>query len=331
MTHWFAARGHQFDASGARRFTGGLANVNQLVTFDGRPAVLRHPPVGPRQVGANDMAREWKVLSGLGAVYPLAPLGLAYCDDESVLGVPFLLVEFRDGIAIGADMPPMGAVDAPKRLTGALVGVMAELHDVDPAAAGVADLGRPENFLSRQVTSWHKRAGAVWPQDIPAGIDRMSAALAAKVPVDDEVCLLHMDLKFDNMLVNPDTCDAQAVIDWDMATRGTPLFDLAVLLAYWIEPSDPADVQALERVPSLRDGFGSRTDLAEQYLARTGRSGDNLVWLVALARYRLAVLWMQLFRLWQQGSVIGDGYADFERLALALLDLAEHNYLKGTL
>jgi aminoglycoside phosphotransferase (APT) family kinase protein len=325
-------RGHRLDVSSVRRFTGGIANENYLVQVDGGPAVLRRPPGTGLAAGANDMAREWRVLTHLSDAYPLAPRPLAYIDDLSLLGVPFQLIEFRPGQSVGASVPEGMPADAPALLSDGLIAAMVDLHALDTDAIGLGGLGSPAGFLARQLGSWHRRAAVQWPAGIPAALERLAGALARSVPDEpDAPALLHMDFKFDNMLFDLATVEPRAVIDWDMATRGPAVFDLAVLLAYWVQPDDPADVHTLARVPSLQPGFPTRAELAEQYFARSGTASRSLVWHLALARLRLAVLWMQLFRAWERGAVVGDVYADFDSLSLAILDWAEHHYMKGTL
>jgi aminoglycoside phosphotransferase (APT) family kinase protein len=331
LSKWFAERGHVLDCENSVRLDGGLANLNDLIRFDGESAVLRRPPLGSRSSGSRDMAREWQVLSRLPAAYPLAPRGIAYCDDETVIGVPFQIIEYREGTAIGAELPPDLPSDAPDRLTTSLLTAMVDLHALDAGTVGLETLGHPEGFLARQANSWRFRADAVWPEGVPSAVRRLHTSLSANVPAEDGSSLLHMDLKFDNMLIDETNCSATAVIDWDMTTRGNALFDLAVLLAYWVEPNDPDVVHSLARVPSLQPGFGNRQSVARRYFNTSNQPERDLVWHVTLARYRLAILWMQLFRAWERGSVQGDRYSGFGKLALAILDWAEYNYGKGTL
>lgn len=321
LADWLDAAGHRLDLNTPpRQFAGGLANLNYLVTLDGAPAVLRRPPPGPAAEGANDMAREWRVLSRLNAGYPLAPRGIAFCEDVSVLGAPFQLIEYRSGIAIGGSLPAGLPDDAPARLTSALIAAMAALHGLDPASVGLEGLGKPTGFLGRQVEGWTRRAAAVWPDgDAPASVAQITAWLRAHLPADAPAALIHSDFKFDNMLVDPATLEAQAVIDWDMATLGDPLFDLGVLLSYWTQPGDPLELHALAQLPSLEPGFPTRAEVAAAYFAASGRAPVPLDFHLALARFRLAVAWMQLYRRWQVGAVHGDRYLGFEKLALAIL------------
>lgn len=239
LSSWVARQGHVLDASAARQFAGGKANLNYLVALDGRPAVFRRPPAGPIAEGANDMAREWRVLSRLNAGFALAPRGLLYCDDLDVLGAPFQFLEYREGLVIGGELPAGLPGEAPERITATLIEAMTSLHAVKPESVGLGDLGKPEGFLERQLAGWTRRAHAVWPEGLPAIVTNLTSRLEQQIPEQSRVSLLHMDLKLDNMLVDRETLSPNAVIDWDMATRGCPLFDLAILTSYWMEPGGP--------------------------------------------------------------------------------------------
>lgn len=307
------------------RLSGGIANRNDRITLTTGPAVLRRPPPGILAAGASDMAREWRVISALAPHFPIVPRGLAFCDNADVLGTPFLILEYRPGIAIGGTLPP--GADASALLDATLTQMVA-LHALSPTAIGLGDLGKPEGFYPRQLRGWTQRAAAVWDDGAPAAA-LIAALEATPPPEDDTPVLLHMDLKPDNLLVDPHTMAPQAMIDWDMATRGPRGFDLAILLSYWIEPTDPAAVQTLNAVPSLTPGAPTRAAIAARYETLGGTAPGALVWPTALARLRLAIAWMQLYRKWQRGEMAGDRYAGFESLALAILAHALDQFTKG--
>jgi aminoglycoside phosphotransferase (APT) family kinase protein len=308
------------------RLSGGIANRNDRIELTSGPAVLRRPPPGVLAAGASDMAREWRVISALAPHVPLVPRGLAFCDDVAVLGTPFLVLEHRPGVAIGGTLPPGGDIAA---LADATLGAMIALHRLDPQAVGLGDLGKPEGFYARQLRGWTGRAAAVWPDGLPPTAEALIAALGAVAPPQDAApVLLHMDLKPDNLLVDAATMAPQAMIDWDMATRGPRGFDLAILLSYWIEAGDPPAVQSLNAVPSLVPDALSRAKLAARYRALGGGDPGPLGWPLALARLRLAVAWMQLYRKWQRGEMAGERYAGFETLALAILEHALDDFNK---
>ncbi|MGL6043166.1 MAG: phosphotransferase family protein, partial [Sandaracinobacteroides sp.] len=301
------------------QYAGGLANLNYLIRLDGLPAVFRRPPGGALAHGASDMAREAKVLAGLAPLFPLAPALLAFCAETLVIGVPFQLLEWRSGIAVGGELvAPFGPGDAGWMLRE-LTGSMAALHALDPGSAGLYDLGKPDGFAERTLRGWTKRAAAAFGTDAPPALAPLIARLAAELPPDQPVRLLHMDPKFDNLLLDPGTGKASALIDWDMGTLGPPAFDLAVMLSYWTEPGDRCETHALRAVPSLTPGWPDRGAVIAAYARAAGETPPDLGWYLGLARLRLAAAWMQLYRLWQQGAVEGARYAGFQTLATAIL------------
>ena len=325
LQRWLAATGHHFDSEVApRQFASGLANLNYLVSVDGAPVVFRRPPDGPTGEGSNDMGREWTVLNGLVGAFPLAPGPVAFCDDPTVLGVPFQLIEYRPGTAIGATVPPevreeLGD-DAGRTLTSQLLQTMATLHAVDPATTPLAELGRPEGFLGRQVEGWARRSAAAFGDVEPPAVATIVEHLRASVPPDPRPALLHCDLKFDNVLFDLDHLTPVAVVDWDMATRGDPLFDLAVLLSYWVEPGDPSDLHGLDQVPSLAAGFPSRAQVAAEYFERAEAPAVDLSFHLVLARFRLAVAWQQMYVKFERGALRDERYRSFHALATSVLE-----------
>ncbi len=318
LAAWAARRGLHLSGP-LQPLSGGIANRNDRIALaGGGAAVLRRPPPGVLAAGASDMAREWKVISALAPHLPLVPQPLAFCDDPGVLGTPFLLLEWRPGVGIAGALP--GGAAPGTALLDTTLAAMIGLHRIDADAIGLGDLGKPGGFFARQLRGWTARAAAVWPDGLPAAAAALIDRLAADIPAEfGSPALLHMDCKPDNLLVDPATMAPRAMIDWDMATRGSRGFDLAVLLSYWIEPGDPPATHALQAVPSLAPGWPGRAGVAARYLALGGDDPGPLAWPLALARLRLAVAWMQLYRKYQRGEVTGPRYAGFEPLALAIL------------
>ena len=330
LARYLRSRGLELDlARPPRQFAGGYACYNYLVELASGPAVLRRPPAGPLPRGAYDMGREFRVLSALHPVFPLAPRPLHCCLDPEVLGAPFLLMEYRPGLSIREEMPePYRQPEIGARLSQNLVRVLVELHGVDPGLPGLAELGRPEGFLARTLEGWAKRVAAAFEGEPPAPAAELLAWLRAHLPAESGTALIHNDFKLDNLLLDPRTLEPRTLVDWDMATRGDPLFDLAVLTSYWTEPEDHPAMAMLGQMPSHEPGFLRREEVVALYARESGRQVRDFAFYRVLALYRLAGIFAQLHRLWRHGSLEGARYAEFGRLAAGLLDFA-HEVARG--
>lgn len=305
-----------------RRLSGGLANRNYLLRVNGEPAVLRRPPDGPLPRGAHDMGREHRVLRALSSHLPFVPRGLHHCPDSAVIGAPFQLIEYRDGLMVrGDDLGPLADdPDAGDTLCKVLVSTLADLHRLDPDTAGLGDLGRPEGFLERQCANWVERARRIADgRDLDAAIGEIAAWLERQRFRPRPPVVLHCDFKLDNLILDPRTLAVRAVIDWDMGTRGDPLFDLATMLSYWAEPGDPDCLRLLDQMPTAKPGFWSRERAAGAYAELTGRSLDDLLGVRVLAMLKLGTVFLQLHGQWLSGAVSDPRYAGFRETGEALL------------
>lgn len=308
-----------------RQFSSGLANINYLLTIDGVPHVLRRPPDGDLPPGAHDMAREHHVLSNLSKAFPLAPDSRHLCIDTKIIGVPFQLLEYRAGMVIkGDDKSVMEATpETARRLGQTLVETMAALHRVDASEAGLGDLGRPEGFIERAIAGWRKRAGRLQPRgrmghlvaEIGAWLERQKVRARPAT-------LLHCDIKLDNLILDPKTLRPAALVDWDMGTRGDPLFDLATLLSYWTEAGDPPAMHEMAQMPTAAPGFQLRNEIAELYEKATGTDLSDLPVIRVLCMFKLATVFHQLHATYGQGNAARDPYRGFDELALGLYECA---------
>lgn len=332
LARYLAGKGHAFDpAQPIRQFAGGLANRNYLVVVDGNGAVLRRPPEGKLPPGAHDMAREHRIISRVCHVLPFVPQGLHHCADTSVIGVPFQLIEYRGGIVVrGTDMSPVAhALNAPAILCAMLIDVMAAIHAVDTQAIGLGELGRPEGFILRNVANWIQRGRRIASnENSSALVGEIGDWLARQTFVLRTPTLLHCDLKLDNLILDPQTLAPRAVVDWDMSTRGDPLFDLATLLSYWGEPGDPDCLRSLGQMPTVGPGFWTRRMAAERYAALTGRDISDLPAMRVLAMLKLGIVFLQLHRQWIDGAVTDPRYRRFRETGEELL-LHTRNIAKG--
>lgn len=273
-----------------RQFASGIANLNYLLSIDGKMAVFRRPPSGDAPPGAYDLARQHKILSRLGRCLPTTPRSLAYCEDLSVIGVPFLISEFRKGIAISRELPVQfrSIENIGDKLSRLMVEALAQLHRISPEEAGLSDLGRAEGFILRQVHGWHKRASRVMSDEQMHKVDALRDWLVENQPGDRPGSLIHLDFKLDNVLIDPETLTVQAIVDWEMATIGDPLYDLVMVLIPWGEPDDNPVYARLCCSPCTAPGWWSRRRVLEAYLKEMGKNMSDrdlkFYWLLALFR-----------------------------------------------
>ncbi|ODU06233.1 MAG: aminoglycoside phosphotransferase [Pseudonocardia sp. SCN 72-86] len=286
------------------QFPNGSANLTYRIRFGEMLLVLRRPPFGRIALGAHDMRREFRTLSRLWRGYPRAPRGLLFCEDTSVAGAEFLIIEYRPGIVVWDGMPEsfLPYSDAGHRVGLAVVDALADLHRTDPAALGLDGLGRPEGFLSRQVTRWTQRWELASGASTSPEVSHLAALLAETLPESGPPALLHNDFKIDNCQFAPGEPDVvTSVFDWDMATLGDPLVDLGTLLNYWPDP-EFGDAGALASHNLSRLGLPSRTELIEHYLARSGHDVEQVDWYEAFGCFRTAVILQQLHQRYVAGE-----------------------------
>ncbi len=300
LARYLAARVQRLEDGPARQFAGGYGNLNYLIGVDGHWAVLRRPPQGDIPKGANDMGREFRSLSVLAPVWPLAPRPVAYCEDAAVLGAPFLISEFRAGLPLHGRQPLGAAMtEAQARVLSLMqVEILTQLHGLDIAAIGAGGLGRAEGFAERSLRGWSARLHGAGGES-PAEALALVARLQALTPTDRRVSVIHNDFKLDNVVVDPVTLAPTAVLDWDMSTLGAPFFDLGTMLTYWCEPGDPEGLRATNLTHSDAPGALSRRALAEAYVRASGfdsaQDEADLRFYLALAFAKLGVVYLQLF------------------------------------
>ncbi len=308
------------------QFATGLANINYRLSIAGRLVVLRRPPDGELPPGAHDMRREHRVLARLHQALALAPQGLHLCEDTSVIGVPFQIIEYRPGLIIKGGASPHldGKPDVCADLARMLVETLAAIHAVDVTAVGLEDFGRPEGFIARTIAGWRSRAGRLEPSRATMHlVSEIGDWLTAQRIVDRRPTLLHSDFKLDNVILDPETLAPRAIVDWDMATRGDPLFDLATLLSYWTQAEDPECMHRLDQMPTAMSGFPTRNEIVAMYAEATGIDVSDIPALRVLAIYKLAVVFLQLFALYGTGADARPLYAGFDRLGEDILLFAK--------
>jgi len=299
------------------QFPGGHSNLTYLVRFGDQECVLRRPPRGSKVKTAHDMSREHAILSHLAPIYPLAPRPVAFCDDPSVIGSPFYLMQRIRGVILRKRVPEGMTLDeaTARRLGEVFVDTLADLHAIDYRSAGLGDLGKPEGYVERQISGWTKRYHGSQTDEIP-DVDNIAKWLAEHMPADGEPALIHNDFKFDNLILDrADLTRIIGILDWEMSTVGDPLMDLGTTLCYWIEVADPPVAQAMAFVPTNIPGMPTRREVAERYAQRTGRDISNIVFYYAYGLFKTAVVAQQIYYRFRQGLTKD---ARFERMILGV-------------
>ena len=288
-----------------QQFPNGSANLTYLLRVGAHELVLRRPPMGQIAPGAHDMKREFKVLSRLWRRFDRAPRAYLFCDDQSVLGADFFVMERRRGEVVRTEIPESMRAhpDVGRRIAFALVDAMAELHVLDPAACDLADLGKPEGFVERQLAGWARRWELAKFDDSPAAVSALHDRLVREIPAPSRASIVHNDLKLDNCQFDPADPDRVAsIFDWDMATLGDPLIDLGTLLNYWPDPADPPDASRASHPGLTLMELPTRAEITARYAARTGIDVAAVRWWEAFALWKTVVVVQQLHRRWVRGE-----------------------------
>ena len=309
------------------QFPSGHSNLTYLVHFGDREFVLRRPPLGSKVKTAHDMGREYRVLSKLHSAYPPAPKALLYCDDHSVIGAPFYLMERVHGVIIRRD-PPTGLPFPPetaRRLSESFIGNLVRLHSLDYEAIGLGDLGKPQGYLERQVRGWMERYHGSKTHELPE-VERISGWLKEAMPSTSLATLIHNDYKYDNVVLDPaDITKIVGVLDWEMSTIGDPLADLGTTLTYWVDSKDPEELQNIRWCPSTYPGSLSRAQLVDHYARETGRDVSRIVFYLVFARFKLAVIDQQIYYRYHQRLTKDPRFAALPAVIKTLLRAALHS------
>jgi aminoglycoside phosphotransferase (APT) family kinase protein len=285
---------------------GGRSNLTYRVTDGRQTVVVRRPPLGHVLATAHDMAREYRVISALAPTAVPVPVAYALCEDDSVVGAPFYVMGHVEGTPYrtASELEALGA-ERTRAIGERMVDTLADLHLVDPQSVGLGDFGRPAGFLARQVRRWGQQLDASRSREI-AGVDELRRRLAERVPAEGPPAIVHGDYRLDNLLVRDDDTVA-AVVDWEMATLGDPLTDVALLLTY--HRLAGLDATGAVSTAASAPGFVTRAEVSSRYAARTGRDLSHLGFYEALACFKLAVVLEGIHYRHAQGQTVGAGFA----------------------
>ena len=328
----------EFDPGAAieiKQFPGGHSNLTYLIRYDDRELVLRRPPVGPVAPTAHDMPREYKLLSVIHPHFPLAPKPVLLCEDSSIIGVPFYLMERRRGLIVRFKVPAQIGenLDLRRRLSESVVDTLVALHAVDIDSSGIVQIGKPNGFVSRQVRGWADRWQRSKTGELPE-MDRVIEWLIERIPADNDAgaTIVHNDCKLDNiMLDEQDPARVVAVLDWEMCTVGDPLVDVGLFLSYWTMKGASGDADQNSSLRAVTNGPGwlTREEIIERYEAKTGRDLSRIVFYETFARFKVAVVIQQIYFRYVQGQTHDERFRNFDGLVRELsqeaLELAERS------
>jgi aminoglycoside phosphotransferase (APT) family kinase protein len=320
---WFAQNvaGAGSDLS-ADLIAGGKSNLTYRVGDGASSWIVRRPPLGHVLATAHDMSREYRVMDALQPTAVPVPRTFALCTDESVVGAPFYVMELVEGTPYrtSGELNALGDPQRVETIATRFIDTLAALHAVDPASVGLGDFGRTEGFLGRQVERWHKQMLASHSRDLPAA-DQLYERLAAAVPSESASGIVHGDYRLDNVLIDADDRPA-AVIDWEMATVGDPLTDLALLLVYQRLATGMGDNAVADATSAV--GYPSEEAMLARYSGGSERDLSNFGWYLGLASFKLATIAEGIHYRFVNGQTVGPGFEEMGAAVVPILTSGLH-------
>ena len=290
------------------QFRSGASNLTYLLKYPNRELVLRRPPVGTKAVSAHDMKREFLIQSRLKPVYELVPTVIALCEDHSILGSDFYVMERIPGEIFRREVPEDLSAEDISVMANSLVAGLAQLHSVD--ASVLQELNRGSGYVQRQVEGWSKRYRNALTDDVSDGEDVMNW-LANNQPQDVDSCVIHGDWRIDNMVFDLRAKKLAGVLDWELATVGDPLMDLGSALAYWIDKDDEPMFASLRRQPSHLPGMPTRKEFIAKYLEISGRKCEDFTFYEVFGLFRLTVIIQQIWARYKAGQTTNPAFQGF--------------------
>ena len=314
-----------------QQFPSGFSNLTYLLQIGESELILRRPPFGANIKSAHDMGREFRILSHLKGVYPKVPQPLLYCDDQQILGTSFYIMERLSGVILRPQMPP-AMIPNPTlmgQIAESLIDNLADLHAIDYQAAGLGDFGKPKGYVERQVTGWAKRYRRSQTDEVD-DMEKTAVWLTQNIPPESGAALIHNDYKYDNLVLDStDWRKIIGVLDWEMATIGDPLMDLGTTLAYWVQPTDPKILLALQFSPTALPGNPTRDQLVERYARKSGRDLSNVTFYYIYGLFKLAVIVQQIYYRYKKGYTQDPRFANLIEAVRACSSMAVLAIQKG--
>ena len=292
------------------QFSIGFSNLTYLLKIENKELVLRRPPAGAIKRG-HDMGREFKVLSGLNKGFSKAPKAYVYTEDPNIIGASFYIMEYVKGIILSAKEAKKRNIAATEfpTIANSWLETFVELHQLDYAALGLNDLGKPNGYVERQVSNWGKQYLKAATEEIPEA-HKVMAWLEKNQPKEYNFSLIHNDYKYNNVVFKDDSWqELNAILDWEMCTLGDPLMDLGTSLASWSMASDHPMLIAGLPSPTTMAGNPSRMEIVENYAQKSGQSIKHLVFYYAYGLFKFAVIVQQIYYRYHKGLTTDERFA----------------------
>ena len=320
MHAWLRPFINQDQLPEVKQFRSGASNLTYLLSYPDRELVLRKPPVGTKAASAHDMNREFLIQSRLQSVFPLVPKMIALCQDQSVIGSDFYVMERVEGEIFRRDIPESITSSDISVMADSLINGLVQLHAVDSSI--LAELNKGNGYVQRQVDGWSKRYRNALTDDVPTA-EKLMAWLSANQPNDVDSCIIHGDWRIDNVVFDLANARIAGVLDWELATVGDPLMDLGSALAYWVDRDDEAAFASLRRQPSHLPGMPTRDEFVQRYLELSGRKCNDFTFYEVFGLFRLAVIIQQIWARFRLGQTTNPAFAGFGDAVNTLINRAE--------
>ena len=320
MHAWLRPFINQDQLPEVKQFRSGASNLTYLLSYPDRELVLRKPPVGTKAASAHDMKREYLIQSRLQSIFPLVPKMIALCQDQSVIGSDFYVMEYVEGQIFRRDIPEGITSSDISVMADSLINGLVQLHAVDSSI--LAELNKGNGYVQRQVDGWSKRYRNALTDDVPTA-EKLMAWLSANQPNDVDSCIIHGDWRIDNVVFDLANARIAGVLDWELATVGDPLMDLGSALAYWVDRDDEAAFASLRRQPSHLPGMPTRDEFVQRYLELSGRKCNDFTFYEVFGLFRLAVIIQQIWARFRLGQTTNPAFAGFGDAVNTLINRAE--------
>lgn len=306
------------------QFSGGASNLTYLLSNGIDGIILRRPPSGTKAKSAHDMVREHDVLSKIGTYYSLSPKPILVCENESIIGEKFFIMQQIKGLGIDKNLPVEMTDKQQTQLCENFVNGLVELHEIDITGSELASLGKPDGYVERQLEGWQGRYQKAKTDDVVES-DKIYQWLKNNLQFNSKYhSLVHNDYKFDNFILDPATPEKIiGVLDWEMTTLGDPLLDLGCSLAYWVEKDDPDNMQAIRMMPTHLSGMMSRQQIFDRYCKKRNITGVELTPYYVFGLFRLAVIAQQIYYRFYHGQTDNPKFKHFGQLVNILIGYAE--------